>query len=264
MHAEQFKGRLNDYHDRFAALAGAYDGTSNQSAALEAVIDDYAAFVIDEDSQCAWAKLEAQLSVPPLRTLIESLRSASAQCVAIMEKYRAIRLLEGQIERSAYFRNIESCIEQEFGSFGVGSDATIVLVGSGAFPMTPLFVARQTGAAVIGVDIDPEAIALGRQVIDRLGEGLDIRLEGVSVDKLEAIGSATHIIFSSTVSVKYALLDRLHGLTGSDVVVAMRYGDRLKSLFNYPMEPVDARKWRLAETVLRPGQVFDIALYRKA
>jgi len=46
--------------------------------------------------------------------------------------------------------------------------------------------------------------------------------------------------------------------------VAMRYGDRLKSLFNYPMQPVNERKWRLVDSVLRPGQVFDIALYRHA
>jgi histidine 2-aminobutanoyltransferase len=46
--------------------------------------------------------------------------------------------------------------------------------------------------------------------------------------------------------------------------VAMRFGDRLKSLFNFPMLQVDQRKWRLVDTIRRPEQVFDIALYVKA
>jgi hypothetical protein len=44
----------------------------------------------------------------------------------------------------------------------------------------------------------------------------------------------------------------------------MRFGDRLKSLFNFPMRQVDRRKWRLVDTIRRPEQVFDIALYTKA
>jgi len=34
-------------------------------------------------------------------------------------------------------------------------------------------------------------------------------------------------------------------------------------LFNYPMREVDENKWRLVENVIRPNQIFDIALYKK-
>jgi hypothetical protein len=66
------------------------------------------------------------------------------------------------------------------------------------------------------------------------------------------------------VEAKYDLLDLLHSLTRDEVVVAMRFGDGLKSLFNFPMRQVDQRKWRLVDTIRRPEQVFDIALYVKA
>jgi hypothetical protein len=100
--------------------------------------------------------------------------------------------------------------------------------------------------------------------VQRLGGGFDITLEHVPVEALPFTGEATHVIFSSTVEAKYDLLDLLHALTRDDVVVAMRFGDRLKSLFNFPMQQVDQRKWRLVDTIRRPEQVFDIALYVKA
>jgi hypothetical protein len=129
--------------------------------------------------------------------------------------------------------------------------------------MTPLLIARRTGAQVIGIDIDAEAITLGRKVVQTLGSELNIRLELSLLEDLAYTREATHIIFSSTVANKYELLDQLHALTNAQVVVAMRYGNQLKSLFNYPMRETDDRKWRLADNILRPHDVFDIALYQK-
>lgn len=244
-------------------LANRYDSTIHHSSELETIIDDYSAFITDESNKKAWEQLEQQASSEFSR-LVADLRKTSAQCVAIMEKYRALKLLNGEVARTDYFKNVESCIEKEFGSFQVTSDSTVLLIGSGSFPMTPLFIAKRTGAQVVGIDVDEEAIELGRRVIARLGSGLNIRLENVFVEHLDATKGVTHIIFSSTVANKYDLLDQLHPLTNEQVVVAMRYGDGLKSLFNYPMKETDERKWRLIEMILRPGHVFDIALYEKA
>jgi hypothetical protein len=97
-----------------------------------------------------------------------------------------------------------------------------------------------------------------------LGAGLKIRLEKALVENLDYTKDVTHIIFSSTVESKYDILDQLHKLTNENVVVAMRYGDQLKSLFNYPSREVDGQKWRQVEKILRSDHVFDIALYKKA
>ncbi|WP_028544404.1 ribosomal RNA methyltransferase FmrO domain protein [Paenibacillus taiwanensis] len=263
MKINQFKHRLAYFHERFIALAARYDGTIHHSSELETIIDEYAAFITNESNEQVWAELEQQTS-SELAPLIEGIRSSSATCVAIMEKYRALKLLNGEIDKTDYFHHIEACIKNEFGSFLVTANSKVLLIGSGSFPMTPLFIAKQTGAEVIGIDIDEEAIALGRKVVERLGNGLKITLEHAFVEQLDAVKDATHIIFSSTVANKYDLLDQLFALTNEQVVVAMRYGDRLKSLFNYPMQATDAHKWKLIESILRPDHVFDIALYQKA
>ncbi|MFC0212151.1 SAM-dependent methyltransferase [Paenibacillus chartarius] len=263
MTREQLYRSLLRFRDKFSQASAQYDGISVHNPELQQTIDDYSVFITDEDNQRLWAELKDS-EIKELHPLVMQLRDSSAHCVAIMEKYRALKLLQGGDDRHDYFHNIEASIDKEFGSFTVTSDSKVLLIGSGAFPMTPLLIARRTGADVMGIDIDREAVELGRRVVKRLGPDLPIRLENLPLERFHDIDRITHIIISSTVSVKYSLLDWLHESALPDVVVAMRYGDGLKALFNYPMEKVDERKWQLAETAVRPGHVFDVALYRKA
>lgn len=254
---------LGDYARLFADLANGDDHKLHHANELEQAIDRYAAWITDAANQSAWERLAEQEAVE-LDRLGLAIRRDSARCVAMMEKYRARKLLRGENAAASYFADVEARIEEEFGRFRVTSASKVLLVGSGAFPMTPLYIAKQTGAEVVGIDIDEEAIELGRRVTAKLGEGLPIRLERALLEDLSFTAEATHVIFSSTVNLKYELLDRLYALTNDWVVVAMRYGDGFKSLFNYPMENVDDRKWRLTELLQRPDRVFDIAIYTKA
>ena len=258
-----FQEYLSEYSEKFDGLAGSYDHTINNCSELESLIDDYSKFITNETNKEAWKQLELQ-EYSDLNQLVMNLRRKSALCVAIMEKFRAIKLLDGNGETADYFKNIESCIEKEFGSFQITSESKVLLVGSGSFPMTPLLIAKRTGAEIVGIDIDDEAIQLGRNVVEKLGNGLNIRLEKILVENLEFTKNVTHIIFSSTVENKYDILDQLYTLTNENVVVAMRYGNQLKSLFNFPSREVDGQKWKMVEEILRPDHVFDIALYKKA
>lgn len=254
---------LHNYLQLFTASANQYDGSAAGAVELEQLMADYANFVTDASHEETFDTLKLE-QPPAFAELVTGLRDQSARCAAITEKHRALQLLDGQVTSVGYFDNVEACIEQELGSCPPTVDSKVLLVGSGSFPMTPLHLARSTGARIVGVDIDAEAVDLGRHVVHLLGKELPITLEHMSVDDLPFTGDATHVIFSSTVPVKYDLLDLLYPLTRDDVVVAMRFGDGLKSLFNYPMQEVDPKKWRLIETVRRPGHVFDVALYAKA
>lgn len=261
--ARDLLGRLHDYRSRFVDAGDGYDGTSRRAAHLEEVMAHYSAFVTDEHHAAPFAELE-QDHPAATKDLVQDLRAQSARCAAVMEKYRALRLLAGHARSVGYFAEVESCIEEEFGTLSPTQDATVLLVGSGSYPMTLLTVAQRTGARAAGVDIDAEAVELGRRVVATLGDTLDITLTDDPVEDLPLTRHATHVVFSSTVAAKYDLLHRMHPVTRDDVVVAMRFGDGLKSLFNYPMQEVDPTRWRLVRTVRRPDQVFDIAVYVKA
>ncbi|WP_209874205.1 SAM-dependent methyltransferase [Paenibacillus silagei] len=255
---------LYGFAARFRRIADAYDGTAAESQELTELIDEYTRFIMNPHHQEIWTEIEQQDAREVMRLTAE-LREVSARCVAIMEKYRALHFLNGGEERNGYFTNIESGIEREFGSFQVNTASKVVMVGSGAFPMTPMLIGRRTNAEVLGIDIDEEAVQLSNEVLRKIGSRSPIRLLTGDIVQFKAeMKQATHIIFSSTVAGKYGLLDRLYALTSGQVVVAMRYGNHLKSLFNYPMEAVDETKWTLSEQILCSDQVFDVALYCKA
>ncbi|WP_052504536.1 rRNA methyltransferase [Rossellomorea aquimaris] len=254
--SKTFEADLKIYLERFDDAIQESSLMEEEAVALEELINEYSQFILNEEYIKRWD----QVADPHL---VDQLRNLSALSVAKMEKHRARKLLRGEEEIADYFRNIESSIEEEFGQFQVTGESTVLLVGSGSFPMTPLLIAGRTGAKVIGIDIDEEAVTLGRQVVNRLGRDLNIALELSFVEQLRDLKEVTHIIFSSTVEVKYDIMDQLYELTNEEVVVSMRYGDGLKSLFNFPSREVDKEKWRIAENSLRPQQIFDILLYEK-
>ncbi|WP_313811464.1 SAM-dependent methyltransferase [Glutamicibacter sp.] len=258
--AQEMRVALEKFVPRFESSIRDYDGSTLTVQALDELLGEYSTFTTHAPVFEAFSDFSAQ---PGSEELIIRLRELSARGVAIMEKYRALHLLAGRSSSAEYFLNIESCIAEEFGAVAPTATSRILLIGCGAFPMTLLRTAQHTGASACGIDIDGEALELGRQVVDLLGDGLEIRLSGQRIDELEEIGQVTHVVISSTVSVKYELLQQLHALTRQDVVVAMRFGDHLKSLFNYPSQPVDSALWHLERIVSQPNQVFDIALYVK-
>ena len=224
------------------------------------IIDEYSSFIINHDNQKQWNNLEQSIEIV---SLVENLRNNSSICVQIMEKYKALLLSHEEEEITNYFLNIENCIEKEFGGFQITSQSKVLLVGSGPFPITLLMIAERTGAEVFGIDIDDEAIQLGKHVVNKIGSHLSIQIDNKSVRELAVIKQISHIIFSSTVSYKYDILDQLYDLTNKDVLIAMRYGNGLKSLFNYPMQKVDETKWQIIEKIIHPQSVFDVILYRK-
>jgi len=227
---------------------------------LEALIESYSDFILN---QCYQQAYSAWLDTQEKDQLTRRLADITAKSVKQMEILRAQRLLDGKMSTSQYFENIEHCINEEFGQCKVTANDTLLLVGSGAYPMTLIQVAKETGAKVIGIDIDETAVELGQQVINMLAPEANIHITNQTVDQLEDISAVTHIIFSSTVPVKYQILDQLYDLTNEHVVVSMRYGNGFKALFNYPTEETNFEKWNCAHRQLRSNQIFDIALYRK-
>jgi len=258
---DAFLKKLHYFDKKFKVFINQnYDQLMDEYSALCEIIDEYSSFIINHDNERQWTNLEQSVEIV---SLVENLRNNSSVCVQIMEKYRALVLSNENEAFTDYFRNIEDCIEKESVSFQMTSQSKVLMVGSGSFPITLLMIAERTGAEVFGIDIDEEAIRLGKYVVSKLGSHLSIQIDNKTVEELGVIKQISHIIFSSTVNSKYDILDQLYDVTNKDVRIAMRYGDGLKSLFNYPMQKVDETKWQLIEKIIHPQSVFDVILYQK-
>jgi hypothetical protein len=230
---------------------------------MEQVIGEFSLFILNKRNCEIWNRMERQHD-EALNKLAEQLREESAFCVWALEKYRALEWQKNKQEIADYFKNIEACIETEFCSFEITCGSKVLMIGVGAFPMTPLLIAQKTGAEVVGIDIDFRAIDLARAVVTIVDKNARIAIKRCTVDQLEFTKEATHIIFASTVKEKFDILKQLYPLTKKDVVVAMRYGNGFKSLFNYPLEDIGSSHWKIVNNISQEENIFDIALYKKA
>ncbi len=263
MSVTRLTGAMLAHLHTLESLNRRYDRSTDLYPELEAAVADLTAFVTDAENTALWNECAAGAG-DDFAELAECLRDESAASAATMEKLRAREFLAGVERPTRYFDNVESSIDSEFGSFAPESGSKILMIGIGSFPMTAANVVRQTGATVFGTDIDLESIELGRRVVRALGVDDHVELDVAGSHLRPVAAEVTHVIFSSTISDKYRILNALHPLTRADVTVVMRYGNGLKSLFNYPKLNLPQELWREVAGVTRPGQVFDVVLYRKA
>ena len=80
-----------------------------------------------------------------------------------MEVIRARRLLDGQASTTGYFDNIEHCIDEEFGQCSIASNDKLLLVGSGAYPMTLIQAAKKQVLQLSVLILIHKAVDLGRR-----------------------------------------------------------------------------------------------------
>lgn len=254
--------QLDMFIQKFSRLNEDFENGIYTPVETEKVLGEYTAFILKPENKKAWNQ-HLQEASPDIQKRIVNAQRESAHCVWAMEKYRAMALISTGDGTAEYFKNIEGCIEDEFGHFRADESSKILMIGVGAFPMTPLLIARKTGAKVVGIDIDEDAVVFAKKVIDILGQGLDIEVCLSHYSELSFTKEATHIIFASTIPEKFDILKDLYFLTNQNAVAIMRYGNDFKALFNYPLMDMPDGSWQKAEVVNCEGNVFDVAIYKK-
>lgn len=234
--------------------------SNNGYTELEKVIDAYTYFISSNADKNIWNSISSADTIIKLES---DLREQSILCLRNFEKCKAKKIQENELNISDYFRDMETCIESEISNLNITSNSKIIFIGAGAFPASILQIAGRTGADVVGIDNDDEAVHLDRIVISKLNHGERITITDSSVDQLSFTKTATHIILASTVKSKFDIFDKLYKLTNENIIIAIRYGNGIKSLFNYPLQETDKSLWNLVNTISMPNDIFDTDIYKK-
>lgn len=259
---ERFVASLKAFHRTFEGLNAAFINGESVSKEMEEALESYTEFVLSPQNKQLYETFMEDLNTEN-GTLLDAVRLSAAHNVWQMEKYRATTLSGEENELTHYFSNVEGCIEMELEKLGINRQSKVLLIGIGAFPMTPMWFYRKTGAMVVGIDIDSEASAYAEKVLERFGFLKAITVKTCAYDQLSFTKEATHIIIASTIPEKMEILNNLHGLTMHSVKISMRYGNGVKSLFNYPIEWDKLQHWHCYETLAFDENVFDVAFFNK-
>lgn len=191
------------------------------------------------------------------------LREASVKALCDMEKHQSVCTYNHELDISEYIHRLSHAVKDELEEFLINDQSKVLFIGAGAFPTSALTIAKETGAMVMGLDIDLEAVDLAEKVTKVSGLESKVKFSSQRLDELAFVKEATHIIIASLVKNKYEVLDGLKKVINTNTKVILRYGNGLKSIFNYPLEDDLSGEW-VQNKISKKTNIYDTIVLEKS
>ncbi|MFC6546991.1 hypothetical protein ACFQBN_09905 [Cohnella cellulosilytica] len=247
---------LNALADELGELTEAAERRRESWPRLGDKLDRLCEFIRNEDNERAWSRRACDTDT---RAAARRLREASARALGVVEKARAWQIYTDKRAADPYTALLSAATRGEWERVGTPRGAKVMFVGAGAFPVSAFTIAAETAAEVLCVDIDEEAVRHGTKLARYLGLTRTFRYTGSHLGEPEFASSATHVFIASLVPEKLDILRELRFCVRPDCRVVVRYGNGLKSLFNYPLDVAALTDWRAAEPG-GAGSLYDTAI----
>lgn len=207
---------------------------------LKSKLDDLCTFITSKENDQKWDQWGA---IEEVQVLSHQLRETSVNALCDVEKYQSIRAQQVGLPVGQYLSSLAKTVRDEYNNFGIHSDSNVLFIGSGAFPTTALTIAKETGAAVICLDIDQEAITLSREVARASGLEEKISFFHGDIHAHHSFEGITHVFIASLVKDKHEVIEVLKEKVWEGTKVIVRFGNGLKSIFNYPIDNIITGNW---------------------
>ncbi|UHA73625.1 nicotianamine synthase family protein [Paenibacillus sp. 481] len=200
-----------------------------------------------------------------IKSYCESLREASVAALCDMEKYQSHCSFNNELDISDYMNRLSTSVRAELNVVSIDHTSKVLFIGAGAFPISALTIAKEIGAEVMGLDIDVEAVHMAKQLAKASGLDTNVQFSDKRVQELAFIKEATHIIIASLVKNKLEVLHDLKELVNPNAKIILRYGNGLKSIFNYPLENELSAEWAQLQMNNRPNKgIYDTLILSRS
>lgn len=255
IHESRFAEELRAWAEKLNGLLSDAGRRPDIWGQLGGELDRLCAFIACEDNGRLWHRLRHDKGV---KEAAERLREVSARALGAVEKARA-RLVCAQKKWTTddrYSLLLSASVREEWERVRARRGAKVMFIGAGAFPVSAFTIAREMSAEVLCVDIDEEAVRHAMELARYLELEEKIRYGNGFLCDPEFVGTATHVFIASLVPEKLDILRELRSRVRSDCRIVVRYGNGLKSLFNYPLDTEMLTDWRAA-AFGRTGSLHD-------
>ncbi|WP_025026452.1 nicotianamine synthase family protein [Caldalkalibacillus mannanilyticus] len=227
---------------------------------LKNKLDDLCQFIVSEEKVNQWNVWGSHQEIQEYSNRV---REASVKALCDIEKYQSICTCKNELDISSYLTKLSKTVKKELEVYQMDSTSKVLFIGSGAFPLSALTIAKEIKAEVLCVDIDLEAVELGQQVAKALGLESFVHFTNKNVKQLSFCSEATHIIIASLVPDKIEVLEDVKDCMQSSAKIIMRYGNGLKSIFNYPLEQDLSAEW-VQTRITESTTIYDTLILEKA
>lgn len=231
---------------------------NNYHVVLQKKIQKVYEFMKNEDNLDNWLKWNNMFCI---QERINNLRGVVIPALCNLEKYQAKNLRKAGDMFDLYMEQLSGIALKEMQESHINGRSKVLLIGSGAFPTTAIAIARESGAEIKCADIDREAVELGALVIKKYR--LPGQVHVINSNYMEYARWATHIIIASLVPEKEEILMRLWEVIDNQTYVVLRFGNGLKSIFNYPFQPPYLDKWNTTQVLSSAEDMYDVLILRK-
>lgn len=199
------------------------------SMILKDKLDFVCNFILDNSNNIKWNKYVFEEN-----NLIAELRESTIRALGYVEKYQANSILEGDDNTFKYSEDLKLAVQKDILEFDINNKSKILFIGSGAMPITAFTINNEVGAEIVCLDIDKEALQLSQKLCNKYCIK-NIYFLSKDIKEID-LNKFTHIIIASLVDTKLDIAKYLLKNTSRNTKIILRYGNRLKSIFNYPLD----------------------------
>ncbi|MCG2838299.1 hypothetical protein L6J37_15805 [Photobacterium sp. WH77] len=219
-------------------------------------LDGVCDLITHTDNQRIWQHFA---HCPEVDRQIKKIRETSIKSLCALEKHQSRCAVDHPYQFTHYLNALNDSARKETQSVNIHRDSRVLFIGSGAFPLSAITIATLTDATVKGIDIDKDAVAQSRRL-----NTAHLRISFESTDLITCLElfRPTHIVIASLVEHKWEVLSVLRPYLTATQQVLVRYGNGLKSAFNYPFNPDISLGWR-AQPVDCGSMLYDVMLMEK-
>ncbi|MCS7464389.1 hypothetical protein N0M98_30255 [Paenibacillus doosanensis] len=227
---------------------------------LQHKLDHLCQFMNCEKNKKRWNQWASH---PEISDHSAELRESSVKALCDVEKYQSHCICRRELDISRYLEMLSHSVKQEISPFGMGPTSKVLFIGSGALPVSALTIAKELCVEVMCVDIDMEAVILGRRVAEASGLDSLVSFSNQSLRELDFVKQATHIWIASLVKNKLEVIQELRDTMNPAAKIILRYGNGLKSVFNYPLEESFSEEW-VQTPISQEQSIYDTMILEKA
>ncbi|OMH26659.1 hypothetical protein BGP75_23210 [Motiliproteus sp. MSK22-1] len=220
---------------------------------LQEKLDELCAWILEEKQQIISDEMKLN---PEHDRQLKRLRETAVKALCMLEKHQSQCARDHQLSVSEYLCQLSENIQIELRSAEIESSSRVLFIGSGSYPLSAFIISRLTGAVVHGIDIDEQAVAMANQL-----DSSQIATTFGCRDLLTEFKAfrPTHVVIASLVEHKWELLNQLKPYLDGSHRVLVRFGNGLKSAFNYPFNPNLMEGWD-TELIRNDAAVYDSVL----
>ena len=223
---------------------------------LQEKLDELCSWILQEKPQT----ISKELGIAPEHDrLIKQLRETTVKALCMLEKHQSQCAKEHPLNLSEYLYQLSENTKIELKSAEIKSNSRVLFIGSGSYPISAVTISQFTGAAVHGIDIDEQAVTMANQLdfshLSTTFSCKDLITEFVAF-------RPTHIIIASLVEHKWEVLKQLKPHLHRSHRILVRFGNGLRSAFNYPFNPHLIDGWD-TKLLLNNSAIYETVLMER-